>query len=327
MKLVSYSTNSEPHISKVGFLVSDNELINVEQACAVVGSPLAKIPTDIHALIEAGAGTWTELSRIAKTLSVNHPQLTRLGFDMVRILPAVQKPSKICCLALNNSANAERIVKGPTHPAVFTKPLTALVGHGGAIRLKPHYGRVHPEPELALIIGKRASDINAADAYDYVFGYTVHNDLTSPTMRDEDSFHYRAIHPAAEGEGIRYVESHVSYSGRYKGSDTFSALGPWIVTRDEISDPHALDIECHVRDELFASDNTINLFHKIPEVLAFVSSYMTLLPGDVVSMGTALASGGKSGRAVQNADLNKMGGPVSVTIEGIGRLSNPVEYV
>ena len=88
-----------------------------------------------------------------------------------------------------------------------------------------------------------------------------------------------------------------------------------------------MNIECHVRDELFASDNTVNLFHKVPEVLAFVSSYMTLLPGDVVSLGTALASGGKANRAVQNADLSLMGGPVSVTIQGIGRLSNSVEQV
>ncbi len=327
LKLVSYAIPSEPDTAKIGFLVSETELVNVEQACRAVGTSLANIPSDIHRLIEAGTDAWAELSRVESALANGKAALTRIALDTVRVLPAVQNPSKICCLALNNSANSERIVKGPSHPAVFTKPCTALVGHGGAIRLKPQYGRVHPEPELALIIGKRATDIDAADAYDYVFGYTVHNDLTSPTMRDEDSFHYRAIHPAAEGEGIRYVESHVSYSGRYKGSDTFSALGPWIVTRDEISDPHSLDIACHVRDECFASDNTANLFHKVPEVLAFLSSYMTLLPGDVVSMGTALASGGKPGRAVQNADLNKMGGPVSVTIAGIGQLSNPIEYV
>ena len=324
MKLVSYATVTEPQATRLGFALSDREFVDAGQACRVVGTSLATVPNDIHALIEAGPDAWAEFSRIEKTLA-SRQDLDRIALDSVQILPAVQRPSKLCCLALNNSANADRIVKGPSHPAVFTKPSTALVGHGGAIRLKPQYGRVHPEPELALVIGKRASDIDAAEAYDYVFGYTVHNDLTSPTMRDEDSFHYRAIHPAAEGEGIRYVESHVSYSGRYKGSDTFSALGPWIVTRDEIADPHALDISCHVREECFASDNTANLFHKVPEVLAFLSSYMTLLPGDVVSMGTALASGGKPGRAVQNADLNKMGGPVSVTIAGIGRLSNPVE--
>ncbi len=209
MKLVSYATRKEPQVTRLGFALSDRELIDAGQACSIIGTSLATVPDDIHALIEAGPDAWSEFSRIEKDLA-SRQDLDRIALDSVQILPAVQRPSKLCCLALNNSANADRIVKGPSHPAVFTKPSTALVGHGGAIRLKPQYGRVHPEPELALVIGKRASDIDAADAYDYVFGYTVHNDLTSPTMRDEDSFHYRAIHPAAEGEGIRYVESHVS---------------------------------------------------------------------------------------------------------------------
>ncbi|VCU69799.1 Ureidoglycolate lyase [Pigmentiphaga humi] len=327
MKLASYATSTAPGAARTGFVVSDRELVDVESACRQLLPDFAA-PRDIHELIEAGPEAWAALRGLAAELDgPRGAALPRIALDSVRMLPAVPRPSKLCCLALNNSANSERIVKGPKHPAVFTKPWSALVGHGEPIRLKPQYGRVHPEPELAVIIGKLARDIDAADAYDHVFGYTIHNDLTSPTMRDEDSFHYRAIHPAAEGEGIRYVESHVSYSGRYKGSDTFSPLGPWIVTRDEIADPHALDISCHVREEMFASDNTANLFHKLPEVLAFLSTYMTLVPGDVVSMGTALASGGKPGRAVQNADLNKMGGPVSVTVAGIGRLSNPVEQV
>jgi 2-keto-4-pentenoate hydratase/2-oxohepta-3-ene-1,7-dioic acid hydratase in catechol pathway len=330
MKLASYALPDDPDTAHLAFVIDDDRWFAVTDACAHIGTSLNPVPDNIHRLIEAGPDAWQALARVAASLSLSTSDLTAQGLtaldlSTLTVLPAVQTPSKLACLALNNSANADRIVKGPKHPAVFTKPLTALVGHGSPIRLKPHYGRVHPEPELAVIIGKRATDIAAADAYDYVFGYTIHNDLTSPTMRDEDSFHYRAIHPAAEGEGIRYVESHVSYSGRYKGSDTFSALGPWIVTKDEIADPHALDISCHVRDECFASDNTVNLFHKLPEVLAFLSGYMTLLPGDVVSMGTALASGGKPGRAVQNADLNKMGGPVSVTIARIGTLSNPVD--
>ncbi|MFW7349637.1 MAG: fumarylacetoacetate hydrolase family protein [Pigmentiphaga sp.] len=322
MKLASYATFDRPDAARVGFVISDSELIDAETACRQF-APDFQGPLDMHRLIEAGPDFWDQLRQVHAALG--QAGLPRLPMDTVRFLPAVPRPSKLCCLALNNSANTDRIVKGPKHPAVFTKPWSALAGHGEPIRLKPHYGRVHPEPELAVVIGKLARDIDAADAYDHVFGYTIHNDLTSPTMRDEDSFHYRAIHPALEGEGIRYVESHVSYSGRYKGSDTFSPLGPWIVTRDEIPNPHALDISCHVREEQYASDNTANLFHKLPEVLAFVSSYMTLVPGDVVSMGTALASGGKPGRAVQNADLNKIGGPVSVTVAGIGKLSNPVQ--
>ncbi|TLY72670.1 MAG: hypothetical protein E6K49_15220, partial [Gammaproteobacteria bacterium] len=84
-------------------------------------------------------------------------------------------------------------------------------------------------------------------AYDYVFGYTIHNDITSPTMRGEDTFHYRAIHPkAGDPKQIEHVDTWVSYPGRYKCSDTFACMGPWLVTKDEIPDPHDLRVstEC-----------------------------------------------------------------------------------
>jgi 2-keto-4-pentenoate hydratase/2-oxohepta-3-ene-1,7-dioic acid hydratase in catechol pathway len=241
--------------------------------------------------------------------------------------PPVRRPSKICCLALNNSANSDRILQGPKHPAMFIKPASSLIGHGGAIECKPHYGRVHPEPELAVVIGKTAKNIAARDAYEYVFGYTIHNDITSPTMRAEDTFHYRAIHPkAGDPKAIEYVDTWVSYPGRYKCCDTFACMGPWLVTKDEIADPHNLAVSCRHQDQLVTEDNTENLFYKIPEVLAFLSSHLTLLPGDIVSMGTALKKSAQGG-AVQNIDLNKLGGPVSVTIEKIGTLTNDVVHV
>ncbi|MGH8260009.1 MAG: fumarylacetoacetate hydrolase family protein, partial [Steroidobacteraceae bacterium] len=252
----------------------------------------------------------------------------RYPLRAVRWHPPVRRPSKLVCLALNNSANADRILSGPKHPASFIKGANALTGHGEAIVIKPAYGRCHPEPELAVVIGRRAQEIRVEDAYAHVFGYTIHNDITSPTMRGEDTFHYRAIHPAREDPArVEYVETWVSYPGRYKGSDTFSPLGPWLVTRDEIADPHALTVSCHHRGELVTQDSTANLFYKIPEVLAFLSQYMTLLPGDVVSMGTALKRSAPGSRAVQNVELNKLGGPVSVSISGIGTLENPVEIV
>jgi 2-keto-4-pentenoate hydratase/2-oxohepta-3-ene-1,7-dioic acid hydratase in catechol pathway len=246
--------------------------------------------------------------------------------DVVWYAP-VRRPSKICCLALNNSANSDRILKGPKHPAMFIKPASSLLGHGGDIECKPHYGRVHPEPELAVVIGKTAKNIAARDAYDYVFGYTIHNDITSPTMRAEDTFHYRAIHPkAGDPKAIEYVDTWVSYPGRYKCCDTFACMGPWLVTKDEIADPHNLAVSCSHKGQLVTEDNTENLFYKIPEVLEFLSSHLTLLPGDIVSMGTALKKSAQGG-AVQNVDLNKLGGPVSVTIEKIGTLTNDVVWV
>jgi 2-keto-4-pentenoate hydratase/2-oxohepta-3-ene-1,7-dioic acid hydratase in catechol pathway len=244
----------------------------------------------------------------------------------IRWLPPVTRPTKIVCLALNNSANKDRILKGPSHPAAFTKAANALTGHGEPIVIRADYGRVHPEPELAVVIGKRAKDVAAADAYAHVFGYTIHNDITAPTMRGEDTFHYRAIHPKKDDPSqIEYVESWVSYPGRYKGSDTFSPMGPWLVTKDEIPDPHALTVSCLHKGELVTEDSTENLFYKVPEVIAFLSHYMTLEAGDIVSMGTALKRSAPGSRAVQNVELDKLGGPVSVRISGLGELTNPVE--
>jgi len=255
------------------------------------------------------------------------PSGQQFSVDDVIFHPPVRRPSKICCLALNNSANSDRILQGPKHPAMFIKPASSLVGHGGAIECKTHYGRVHPEPELAVVIGKTAKNITARDAYDYVFGYTIHNDITSPTMRAEDTFHYRAIHPkAGDPKAIEYVDTWVSYPGRYKCCDTFACMGPWLVTKDEIADPHNLAVSCSHQDQLVTEDNTENLFYKIPEVLEFLSSHLTLLAGDIVSMGTALKKSAQGG-AVQNIDLNKLGGPVSVTIEKIGTLTNDVVHV
>ena len=241
-------------------------------------------------------------------------------------LPPVPRPGKVICVALNNSANVDRIMSGPSHPATFIKPATSLVGHGQPVRLKKEYGRVHPEPELAVVIGAAASGIAVDAALGHVFGYTIINDLTSPTMRAEDTFHYRAIHPKKDGsEGIEYVDTWVSIPRRYKGSDGFGPLGPWIATADEVADPHALTVSCAHQGRVVTEDSTANLLYKVADVIGYLSGYMTLEPGDVIAMGTALKPSASSGSAVQNVDLVKLGGPISVTISGIGTLSNPAE--
>jgi len=240
-------------------------------------------------------------------------------------LPPVPRPGKVICVALNNSANADRIMSGPDKPATFNKPSTSLLGHGRPIRLKKSFGRVHPEPELAVVIGAGGADIPPSAAMDHVFGYTIINDLTSPTMRAQDTFHYRAIHPKQDGaEGIEYVDTWVTYSGRYKGSDGFGPIGPWIATADEIPDPHALTVTCVHQGRVITEDSTRNLMHKVADVVSYMSEYQTLEPGDIIAMGTAL-KGASGGGAVQNVNLTELGGPIEVTISGIGTLSNPVE--
>lgn len=294
-------------------ILADDGLIDVSAATQA---------RTLLAMIEAGPPALESARRIAAATNAERFSPMAISWHA-----PVRRPSKICCLALNNSANADRILSGPKHPAMFIKPASSLIGHLGAIECQPEYGRVHPEPELAVVIGRTAKNVPASAAYDYVFGYTIHNDITSPTMRTEDTFHYRAIHPkAGVAETIDYVDTWVSYPGRYKSSDTFACMGPVVVTKDEIPDPHALRVTCSHRGELATDDNTANLSYQTPEVIEFLSHYLTLLPGDIISLGTALAKSPK-GRPVQNIDLNELGGPVSVCIERIGTLTNEVKWV
>jgi 2-keto-4-pentenoate hydratase/2-oxohepta-3-ene-1,7-dioic acid hydratase in catechol pathway len=319
MKLASFNTAGR---DRVGVAVDDRHLIDLAEAAPESPTLFA----DMIALIEGGDAALAAARRALARAIANPDAMRRYRIEDVRWHAPVRRPTKIVCLALNNSANADRIMSGPKHPASFVKAANALVGHGEPIVIKPAYGRCHPEPELALVISRRTSEISPADAYDHVFGYTIHNDITSPTMRGEDTFHYRAIHPAKDDPArIEYVDTWVSYPGRYKSSDTFSPMGPWLVTRDEIADPHALSITCHHKDELVTEDSTSNLFYKTPEVLSFLSQFMTLMPGDIVSLGTAIKRTGHGSRAVQNVPLHQAGGPVSVSIQGLGTLSNPVE--
>lgn len=250
----------------------------------------------------------------------------RLPVSELAWLPPLLRPGKVLCVALNNSANPDRILSGPSTPAMFVKPSSCLVGHRHPIRLRKEYGRVHPEPELAVVIGRSGADIAIDAASSHVFGYTILNDLTSPTMREADTFHYRATHPDPEAvDGTKLVQSWVSYPARYKGSDTFGPLGPWVTTADEVPDAHDLRITCSHDGVLITDDNTANLRFSVAEVVSFASRYLTLHLGDVIGMGTALRRS-VSGGALQNLDLNELGGVVEVSISGIGTLSNPVEW-
>jgi len=321
MKLASFHADGS---NRIGFALDDENIVDLSHVWQRAGMQEAERPRTLLELIEGGPNAWAALRRAAASAGAGDE--TPYPVEDVTWLPPVLKPSKICCIALNNSANADRIMSGPKHPAMFVKPASALIGHKANIVCKSHYGRTHPEPELAVVIGRTAKDVSAADAYEHVFGYTIHNDITSPAMRAEDTFHYRAIHPADEDpNATQYVDTWVSYPGRYKCADTFACMGPWLVTADEIPHPHDLTVECRHQGRQITSDNTANLFYKIPEVIAFLSGYLTLLPGDIISMGTALNKAARGG-AVQNIDLNKLGGPVSVAIEGLGVLINDVEH-
>jgi 2-keto-4-pentenoate hydratase/2-oxohepta-3-ene-1,7-dioic acid hydratase in catechol pathway len=299
--------------------IAPDELVDVAALAAGRG-PLA----DMLDVIRGGAPLRAELEAGLAAVRSGARAAQRLRAADVVWHPPVRRPGKICAVAMNNSASNERKVSAPEHPAFFLKPSSCLVGHEQPIRVRRYYGSVHPEPELALVIGRAARDVAARDALDYVFGYTIFDDITGNGMRAEDRFHYYALY-AKKGSPneTERVEQHLSYAGRYKGSDTFGAMGPWLVTRDEVANPDELAVYCKVGGELIAEDSTRYYNYKVAEVVSFISQFHTLDAGDVVSLGTAFKPGANR-KSIHTANFQTVAGPVEIGIEGLGVQRNPV---
>src|SRR5262245_8204562 len=177
----------------VAVQIGERELAAVDDLVAVPGKP-AGAALDMLDVIRGGAPLLAGL-RAALESSRGDRSIARFDVDSVAAWhPPVRRPGKICAVAMNNSASNERKVSAPNHPAFFLKPSSCLVGHGQPIRVRRYYGSVHPEPELALVIGEETRDIPAKRALDAVFGYTIFDDITGNGMRAEDRFHYWAVY-------------------------------------------------------------------------------------------------------------------------------------
>jgi 2,4-diketo-3-deoxy-L-fuconate hydrolase len=325
MKLASIQhQNREKLVVDAG----ENTLVDVDillQHYAPSGSP-SLATTDMIDLIDRAQVLLPALATALGAFRARGEPAHRIAASDVTWRPPVRRPGKICGVAMNNSASNARKISAPNHPAFFLKPASCLVGHLQPIRIHDYYGSTHPEPELAAIIGRRAREIAVKDALSAVFGYTIFNDVTSNGMRAEDMFHYYALYASKENpDKTERVEQHLSYAGRYKGSDTFGPMGPWVVTRDEVRNPDDLDVTCRVGGELVAEDSTRYYNYNVAEVIAFISRFQTLEPGDVISFGTAFKAG-EGRKSIHTANLAKTAGPVEVSIAGLGTLSNPVEF-
>lgn len=188
---------------------------------------------------------------------------TRLG-------PPLRKPSKIVCVGLNYAKHAaESGMKVPTEPVLFFKATSAIVGPNDDVIIPKNSKKTDWEVELAVVIGKKASYVEEADAMDYVAGYTLHNDYSEREFQLEK-----------EGQWVKG-----------KSCDTFAPIGPFLATKEEVSDPHNLDLWLKVNGELLQNSNTEDLVFNVPELVSYISQYMTLLPGDIISTGTPFGVG------------------------------------
>lgn len=227
----------------------------------------------------------------------------------------VPRPGKIVCLAGNYRAHiTESGYVVPKQQANFTqqlflKPPTSLIGDGGVIELGAKNAKVGWETELAVVMGKRGKNIIAEDAFEYVFGYTILNDISE-----------RGLNSRVENRHMREMDGFCDWLAG-KWFDGFAPCGPWIVTKDEIRDPHNLEIQFYLNDELRQSGNTGDMIFSIPEQIAYISSIMTLEPGDIISTGTPVGAG-LGDKATSLADGDKL----LSKIECIGTLRNKVRW-
>lgn len=306
----------------VAAAVGEERVIELRRLLELAGEDAARAPRSMRELIGSGSLVLKALDAAAMRLGAEALAANAVVPDAWH--PPIRHPGKILAVAMNNSASNERKISAPEHPAFFLKPPSCLIGHGDPIRIRPYYGSVHPEPELAVVIGREARDLGPDEALSAVYGYSIFNDITSNGMRAEDRFHYWAVYASRDDpDRTERVEQHLSYAARYKGSDCFGVLGPWLVTHDEIDNPDDLAVHCEVGGETVADDSTRYYNYKVAEVLSFISQFHTLNPGDVISLGTAFKPG--AGRkSIHHANLQTVPGPVAVSIAGLGRQENPV---
>lgn len=182
-----------------------------------------------------------------------------------RIGSCVARPSKIICVGLNYADHArETGAEIPTEPILFFKSTTALSGPFDPVVIPKGSTKTDWEVELAIVIGKKAQYVSETEAYDYVAGYCLHNDYSEREYQLERGGNW----------------------SKGKGCDTFAPLGPVLVTKEEINDVHNLSMWLDVNGKRFQSSNTDQLIFNVPQVVSYISQFMTLLPGDVISTGT-----------------------------------------
>ncbi|MCX7795230.1 MAG: fumarylacetoacetate hydrolase family protein [bacterium] len=292
MKLLNCQNNSERFIG----ILFENKTLNLTKGIQLFSSlyeSKIRIPILIEDLLEI-----ENLSLYLEKVLVfiKHHNLTNtLVVDTYKILPPIIRPSKIIALGRNYLEHAKETgYNAPREPIFFSKAVSSIIGHEDKIVYPTWLTRVDPEVELGVIIGKEAKNIPEENAIDYVLGYTIVNDVTARDMQTED---LRIANPWF----------------RSKSFDTFCPIGPYLVLKEQILNPHNLNIELRVNGNIRQKDNTKNLIFKIPYIISFITRHITLEPGDIIATGTP------SGIAPI-----KPGDVIEAEIEGIGILKNIV---
>lgn len=209
------------------------------------------------------------LKRLQQFIETNKNKLEKIPHG-TRLGSPIARPSKIVCIGLNYADHAKETgAIPPPEPVIFMKSTTALCGPNDNIVIPKNSKKTDWEVELAVVIGKKASYVDEANAMDYVAGYCLHNDVSEREFQ---------------------IERNGTWD-KGKGCDTFAPIGPWLATKDEIKNIDDLNLWLTVNGHHMQSGTTANLIFEIPFLISYVSQFMTLLPGDVISTGTPAGVG------------------------------------
>ncbi len=233
------------------------------------------------------------IAKLQKWMASHQEKCPKIGGD-VRLGPPLVRPSKIVCVGLNYAKHAaESGMDIPKEPVLFFKATSAIVGPNDDVIIPKGSQKTDWEVELAVVIGKKASYVSEEDAMDHVAGYVLHNDYSEREFQLERS-----------GQWVKG-----------KSCDTFAPLGPFIATKDEIKDPHNLDLWLKLNGETMQNSNTSDFVFDIPKQISYISQFMTLLPGDIISTGTPFGVG----LGLNPQKYLKAGDVVELGIEGLGK--------
>ena len=301
MRFVTFEANKKIGI---GLLSDDKSSVIPLQAAEQLYCNSATLPDTMLELLDQGDAAMETVKKIVARLDATCP---KLALADMRLLAPIPRPRKnIFCIGKNYVEHALEFEKTkdvniavPKVPVIFSKPSTCVVGTGAIVKNHSHMtSQLDYEVELAVVIGKTAYRVPKEEAYDFVFGYTIMNDVSA---RDLQKAHAQWI--------------------MGKGPDTFAPLGPCIVHKSSIANPHNLFIKCSINGELRQNGNTKDMVFDIPTLIATLSSVITLEPGDIIATGTPAGVG----VGFTPPKFLHPGDEMRLEIENIGVLTNTIE--
>lgn len=301
MKLVTYLRHNTPRLGAV----VNQQVIDLADLAQAAGKSL---PADMQTFIDQSPAALNTARELVAAHQANWPAGVATDLAQAHLIAPLPRPIKgVFGVGLNYAKHVDESSRTmdtqkdiPSHPVIFIKPATAVIGPNVAIEHNPNITKqMDWEAELGVIIGRKARNVAEADALDYVFGYTVLNDVSARDARHGGQWCFA------------------------KGQDTYCPMGPWIVTADEIADPHNLDLRLTVNGVEKQNSNTKYMIFNTNQLIAHLSSGITLEPGDVIATGTPEGVG----ISYVPPQFLKGGDVVEITIQDVGVLSNPVKEI